>query len=99
MRASTNTGSGPLPSEAEQLRSEHPAPVLLTEREAADLLRLSPRTLQRLRDAGGGPRFIRAGVRADAGKILYDQAALVKWLDSRTSQDTRDNVECGERPS
>ena len=35
--------------------------MTLTTREAAVLLTLSPRTLQRYRMRGGGPRFLRIG--------------------------------------
>ena len=34
---------------------------LLSQSEAARLLRLSERTLERLRVAGGGPQFVKAG--------------------------------------
>lgn len=47
---------------------------LLTEVQAADLLRLSPRTLQAWRCQGIGPAFVRAG-RA----IRYRRPALIAW--------------------
>jgi excisionase family DNA binding protein len=48
----------------------------LTEREAAEYLRVAPRTLQRWRQLGRGPRFVRAGRR-----VLYRQRDLDDWLD------------------
>ena len=38
--------------------------LLLTQREAANVLRLSQRTIERLRVSGVGPKFIRCGGRA-----------------------------------
>ncbi len=57
-----------------------PAPIagyrpLLTERQAADLLALSPRTLQAWRIRGGGPAFIKLG-----SAIRYDAEALTAWV-------------------
>ena len=69
----------PIPNEAP---SEGSSISLFTEREAARFLRLSPRSLHRLRVAGGGPAFIRAGPR----RILYARDALLSWLESRTFQ-------------
>jgi excisionase family DNA binding protein len=48
---------------------------LLTEDEAADYLRVRPRTLQRWRQLGRGPKFTRAGRR-----ILYRMADLEHYL-------------------
>jgi excisionase family DNA binding protein len=48
---------------------------LLTEDEAAAYLRVRPRTLQRWRQLGRGPRFTRAGRR-----ILYRMADLQAYL-------------------
>jgi len=52
---------------------------LLTEVQAADLLRLSSRTLQAWRSQGVGPPFVRAG-RA----IRYRRSALVSWTTENT---------------
>mgnify|MGYP001491016573 CR=1 FL=1 len=51
----------------------------LTEAEAADLLRVSPRTLQRQRASGDGPRCWRVGKR----RVVYTRDALDAWLRSR----------------
>jgi len=54
--------------------------TLLTQREAATLLRLSERTLERLRVSGsGGPRFVRCGRRS----IRYRQEDLDAYIASR----------------
>lgn len=57
---------------------------LLTVREAADLLRCSKSYLDKLRCAGGGPEFVRLGVR----KILYRRLDLLNWAKSRRFDST-----------
>jgi len=57
--------------------------VYLTQREAADYLRLSPRTLERFRVSGSGPRFTKAGRR-----VLYRIDELDKWTAARTFTST-----------
>jgi predicted DNA-binding transcriptional regulator AlpA len=52
----------------------------LDEAAAAQLLNVSPRTLQRWRSTGDGPPYVRAGVR----RVLYDAAAVNGWAASRT---------------
>jgi predicted DNA-binding transcriptional regulator AlpA len=52
----------------------------LDERAAAQLLKVSPRTMQRWRAGGGGPRFIRAGAR----RVLYTVAEIERWAAART---------------
>ena len=49
--------------------------VILTIREAAALLTLSPRTLTRYREKGGGPSYLEI-----AGMIRYARADLLKWV-------------------
>jgi hypothetical protein len=49
--------------------------ALLMQREAAALLRLSERTLERYRVTGLGPKFIKAGRR-----VLYRQSDLDDWI-------------------
>jgi excisionase family DNA binding protein len=56
---------------------------LHTQAEAAELLRLSERTLERLRVTGEGPRFVKAGRR-----VLYRDADLDAWVDARTKSST-----------
>ncbi len=57
----------------------------LTNDEAAEYLRLSPRTLEKQRVIGGGPRFRKFGRR-----VLYAIADLEIWADSRTFEMTSD---------
>jgi Helix-turn-helix domain len=61
----------------------------LTTVEAADFVRLSPRTLERLRVQGTGPRYIKAG-RGKRAKVLYRIADLQEWLEATTFQSTSD---------
>ena len=48
---------------------------LLTQVEAARLLQLSERTLERLRVSGAGPRFIKAG-----RSVRYREIDLEAWI-------------------
>jgi hypothetical protein len=57
----------------------------LTNDEAATFLRLSPRTLEKQRVIGGGPRFRKFGRR-----VLYAIADLETWADSRAFEMTSD---------
>jgi predicted DNA-binding transcriptional regulator AlpA len=57
--------------------------TLLTAAEAARALRLSERTLDRLRVDGLGPQFIKMKRR-----ILYSESALQEWLARRTVRST-----------
>jgi hypothetical protein len=59
----------------------------LTTVEAADFVRLSPRTLERLRVQGTGPRYIKAGPGKRA-KVLYRIADLQEWLEATIFQST-----------
>ena len=58
---------------------------LLTTEEAAKYLRLSPRTLERYRVTGEGPRFLKVGTR-----VFYLQSELDKWLKSKWRRSTSD---------
>ena len=57
----------------------------LTNDEAAEYLRLSPRTLEKQRVLGGGPRFRKFGAR-----VVYAAADLRAWADSNTFGMTSD---------
>lgn len=57
--------------------------LILTEAEAAKLLCLSRRTLQRMRIDGGGPRYIKMGRR-----LGYTKADLVTWVEARGATST-----------
>lgn len=58
--------------------SIQPECLLVTE-EAAQFLRLSPRTLERLRVQGTGPRFRKAGSGVRA-RVLYERSDLQLWV-------------------
>jgi hypothetical protein len=57
--------------------------TFLTQTEAAEILRLSPRTLERMRLEGSGPEFMKAGRR-----VLYREQGLLSWLEARTFSST-----------
>jgi predicted DNA-binding transcriptional regulator AlpA len=57
--------------------------VYLIQEEAAKLLRLSPRTLERQRLDGTGPKFVKLGRR-----VLYRASDMEAWLQNRTFQST-----------
>ena len=60
-------------------------PEFLTTDEAGAFLRLSPRTLEKQRVLGGGPRFRKFGAR-----VVYAAADLRAWADSHTYGMTSD---------
>ena len=60
------------------------ATLLLTQREAASVLRLSERTLERWRVAGIGPRFVRLGRRS----IRYRQQNVDAYVAARVVAST-----------
>ena len=72
------TGSAGSPSDREAQSSPEDQPAFLTTRQAATLLSLSPRTLDRYRVAGKGPPFHRFGSR-----IAYARADLEEWAAQR----------------
>ncbi len=59
------------------------ATTFLTQNEAAELLRLSPRTLERHRVAGTGPKFTKLGRR-----VVYRVSELETWATERTFAST-----------
>lgn len=61
------------------------SPRYLTNDEAAEYLRLSPRTLEKQRVIGGGPRFRKFGRR-----VMYAVADLETWADQRSFEATSD---------
>ena len=62
--------------------------AILTEADAAALLTLSVRTLQRLRVAGGGPEYIKLTGR----RVGYMRPALLNWLERRAVRSTSQAV-------
>ena len=68
---------------------------LLTEPEAADLTRLSARTLERMRSTGTGPQYVKLGRR-----VLYRKADLQAWIGNNLFLSTsaaRDKMNTGLR--
>jgi len=65
--------------------STHDRPTYLNNAEAALFLRLSPRTLEKQRVIGGGPRFRKFGRR-----VMYALADLQAWADARSFETTFD---------
>jgi hypothetical protein len=59
--------------------------VFLNNDEAAQFLNLSPRTLEKQRVIGGGPRFRKFGRR-----VLYAVTDLKVWANERTCETTSD---------
>ena len=80
------------------LAMTHPMARLLTEREAAERLGLSVRTLQKWRLLGSGPEFLKLG-----HAVRYDPAALERYLESARRRSTSEpgsrNHEAGIRLS
>ncbi len=64
----------------------------LTNSEAAAFLRLSPRTLEKQRVIGGGPRFRKFGRR-----VLYAVSDLEAWADARSFEATYDPAYAAHR--
>ena len=67
-------------------------PRYLTNNEAAAFLRLSPRTLEKQRVIGGGPRFRKFGRR-----VMYSIADLESWADARSFEMTSDPEYAAQR--
>jgi len=57
----------------------------LANQEAAAFLNLSPRTLEKMRVIGGGPRFRKFGRR-----VVYAVADLEQWANARSCDSTSD---------
>lgn len=60
--------------------------VYLTESDLAERLHISPRTIQRQRLEGTGPKFVKAGRR-----VLYRLSDIEAWLKSRTFGSTSES--------
>jgi len=75
----------PTPEPAQSSVAAAAQPDYLTNDEAAALLRLSPRTLEKHRVIGGGPRFRKFGRR-----VMYARSDLQAWADARSFEATCD---------
>jgi predicted DNA-binding transcriptional regulator AlpA len=62
-------------------------PVLLSEDQAAELLQLSPRTLQRFRVEGRGPGYLKLGRK----RVAYAEADITAWLEECRRTSTGDH--------
>lgn len=56
-----------------------PALLLLTTIEVAGMLRISRRTLERMRVDGTGPRYLKVGP-GKRSRVLYRQSEVEAWL-------------------
>jgi Helix-turn-helix domain len=74
-----------LPSVQSPLPFSSPTARYLSNSEAAEFLRLSPRTLEKQRVIGGGPRFRKFGRR-----VMYALVDLESWADARSFGMTSD---------
>ncbi|MEM7620188.1 MAG: helix-turn-helix domain-containing protein [Pseudomonadota bacterium] len=61
--------------------------IYLTSDEAAKLLRLSTRTLERMRVTGDGPRFMKAGT-GKRSRVLYKTSDISEWLENNAYHST-----------
>lgn len=68
------------------MNPETSPPLLMTEKEAAQFLGFSVRTLQKWRVTGNGPFFVRASARA----IRYQRPDLKRWVEERRRASTSD---------
>ena len=75
----------PVPAATQQPTQTTQSARYLTNNEAADFLRLSPRTLEKQRVIGGGPRFRKFGRR-----VMYAITDLEAWADARSFEMTSD---------
>lgn len=69
------------------LKAPTPPKLYLNSQEAADILRISIRTLERMRVEGTGPKYLKAGA-GTRSRVLYRPADLDIWLESRSFSST-----------
>ena len=83
----------PAPAATQQPAQTTQPARYLTNDEAAEFLRLSPRTLEKQRVIGGGPRFRKFGRR-----VMYAVVDLETWADARSFEMTSDPEYTARRP-
>lgn len=83
--ASRVRASSERPNSAAEANERSDQRLFLSNAEAARFLNLSPRTLEKHRVIGGGPRFRKFGRR-----IVYAVVDLEVWADARTCESTSD---------
>ena len=87
----------PMPNKPQAAPAATQPARYLTNDEAAEFLRLSPRTLEKQRVIGGGPRFRKFGRR-----VMYAITDLEAWADARSFEMTSDpqyTKQCAARHS
>lgn len=62
-------------------------PVYLTSQEASDLVRISIRTLEKMRVEGTGPRYLKAGG-GKRSRVLYLEQDIAAWLEEHAHHST-----------
>jgi hypothetical protein len=82
------------PQASPTVTPQSPSARYLTNAEAAAFLRLSPRTLEKQRVIGGGPRFRKFGRR-----VMYAIVDLETWADARSFEMTSDPEYAAHRNS
>ena len=60
---------------------------LLSRKQAADFLGISPRTMEKWAVVGGGPNFLKIGK-----KVMFSQQDILTWIDSRKYSHTNCNI-------
>lgn len=58
-------------------------PVFLDTAETAQMLRISPRTLEGMRLDGTGPRYVKMG-NSKRAKVIYSLKDVEEWIDRHT---------------
>ena len=81
----TAAAAAPQPAPSAAAPAAVANPEFLTTDEAAAFLRLSPRTLEKQRVIGGGPKFRKFGRR-----VMYAVSDLDAWADARSYAATSD---------
>lgn len=64
---------------------------LLTTSEAANLLRLSVPTMERLRGTGEGPPYLKLGS-GRTSRVVYEKRDVEAWLSSKRRTSTEESV-------
>lgn len=59
-----------------------PLPVYLTSTEAANLMRISPRTLEKMRLEKRGPGYFRLG-KSGRSKVIYSLSEVTQWMEDQ----------------
>lgn len=67
-------------------KGSSPAPLVVSERQAAAMTGLGYRTLQAMRLSGNGPAFVQLSKR----RVGYSVAELERWISERSVQSTAD---------